>query len=1392
MLKGQKSFRSLIIATLLIFATTLSITASSWSTALSLLGLFTSETSVQTVKLQLTMPLVTPNTCDTAGPIEVEGSILGTTPTAYATLNAAFNAISGGTHTGAIAVDVCGDTVEAAIPGSASVALGASGSGGASYASVLMRPVGGVARTIIGTSTAGFPLLDFNGADNVTLNGLNTGGNSLTIANTTVSATSGTSTIRFQTDATSNLLTNLSVLGSATMPVGTSGGNVWFGSAAVTTGNDNNTVSFCNIGPAGSNLPTKGIFFSGTSNTDPGTSNSGIVINGNNIFDYFSSGTTSAGVYIGSGSVGTVISNNKFYQTSTRTFVTGVLHSPITISNTNGNAYQITGNTIGFANSLGTGTYTLSGGTNSFRGINLSVGTTTATSVQGNTIAGISQTTTTSGTGSSSVSMMIYVSGGLTTVGDVIGNTIGSQSATGSITYTSSSTSASDVIGMYNTGSSAWTTNNNTFGGITVANSSTGASNIYGLRVNTGSSVTWTCQNNIIGGNIANSLQSTTTATGTTLQGIRNDNPIGTISGNTIRNLTAAGGTGTTTAASLIGVAITSAANQTIGQNTIHSLTNGNTTAASIVTGIQFTGSTANVVERNFIYNLLAPTTSTAAEINGIRVAGGTTQYRNNMIALGANQAIAIGTTATNSSTAGINGFNGALGTDTFFHNSVYIGGTATSGSGASYAFNGTQTTNTRSFRNNIFQNSRSNSGATGKHYALKINGTAANPTGLTINNNVYLVNGASGAVFGFFNSLDVANIAAWRTAVGQDVNSFEVNAQFIDPTNSTPNLRISQASPAINVGSTLATVTDDYDGQPRPQYLAYDIGADEVIDTTAPVTTILTSPTNPSTSASATFTFSSNDTGGSGFASFQCQIDGGGYSTCTSGINYPALADGLHTFNVRAIDGAGNTGTAANFVWLIDANAPETTILTSPNNPSISSSATFTFSGNDGGGSDVNFFQCQIDAGGYTTCVSGINYPALSDGPHTFNVRAVDNVGNTDATPATFTWSIDTVAPVITPYTPLGSVAPSTSQGFTVAASDNVALASVAVFYSVNGTAAVSAACSQSINYDCTIPGLALGDVVTYFVRATDTAGNTTDSPTPLSNLYTVGAATIPAGTYAAMSVADGSTLGGDVTVTGDLALGGILSGSGFTTSLGCSSNVLGAGATAYVNGAVKKDFCSTGAFTYPVGQGFYSKVDVTITALATNPSSLTVTPDDQTLTGFIPTQSLSRNWGLVETGNLTATLLFYYDDSDVNGAEANYRVWRREDNGTVTDMCGAACVNTGANTIGPVAGVSTFSRWTGAVPFGTTAAEASISGRVTTSNGRGISNAVMVVSGNNLEQPITVRTGSFGYYNVENLGVGETYIITINSKRFSFTPPSRVVTVNDNVVDFDFVAEP
>src|SRR5206468_9489851 len=54
--------------------------------------------------------------------------------------------------------------------------------------------------------------------------------------------------------------------------------------------------------------------------------------------------------------------------------------------------------------------------------------------------------------------------------------------------------------------------------------------------------------------------------------------------------------------------------------------------------------------------------------------------------------------------------------------------------------------------------------------------------------------------------------------------------------------------------------------------------------------------------------------------------------------------------------------------------------------------------------------FQCALDGGGFAPCASPQTYSALAGGNHTFQVRATDPAGNTDPTPASFTWTVDRV----------------------------------------------------------------------------------------------------------------------------------------------------------------------------------------------------------------------------------------------------------------------------------------------------------------------------------------------------------------------------------------------
>jgi hypothetical protein len=80
------------------------------------------------------------------------------------------------------------------------------------------------------------------------------------------------------------------------------------------------------------------------------------------------------------------------------------------------------------------------------------------------------------------------------------------------------------------------------------------------------------------------------------------------------------------------------------------------------------------------------------------------------------------------------------------------------------------------------------------------------------------------------------------------------------------------------------------------------------------PQPTIGGHPSDPSSSSSATFSFSDREAG----TRLECRLDGGSWATCTSPVTYGGLAAGTHHFRVRAFDAAGNRSDEASFDWKI------------------------------------------------------------------------------------------------------------------------------------------------------------------------------------------------------------------------------------------------------------------------------------------------------------------------------------------------------------------------------------------------------------------------------------------------------------------------------------------
>ncbi len=189
------------------------------------------------------------------------------------------------------------------------------------------------------------------------------------------------------------------------------------------------------------------------------------------------------------------------------------------------------------------------------------------------------------------------------------------------------------------------------------------------------------------------------------------------------------------------------------------------------------------------------------------------------------------------------------------------------------------------------------------------------------------------------------------------------------------------------------------------------------------------------------------------------------------------------------------------------DSTPPETVIAAGPDDPSRVPSATFEFASSESGGS----FECALDGDPFAACTSPHDYTDLIDGAHAFQVRARDSAGNADATPAVWTWTIDTTPPETTVTSgPSDSPSPG-SASFEFVSSENGGGFECAL----DGEA--FAECTSPVTY----VDLAVGLHV-FQVRAKDEAGNV--DATPDRREWSVD----PPAPLLSFSIAPGGTVGG------------------------------------------------------------------------------------------------------------------------------------------------------------------------------------------------------------------------------------------------------------------------
>ena len=174
--------------------------------------------------------------------------------------------------------------------------------------------------------------------------------------------------------------------------------------------------------------------------------------------------------------------------------------------------------------------------------------------------------------------------------------------------------------------------------------------------------------------------------------------------------------------------------------------------------------------------------------------------------------------------------------------------------------------------------------------------------------------------------------------------------------------------------------------------------------DTTPPDTLIGSAPSGLTNNANPTLAFEATEIN----SSFECKLDSGSWESCASPKAYSSLADGAHTFEVRAKDSSGNLDSSpAKASWEVDATAPQTTIISTQSTYTAHEKPPVNFISSDSGST----FKCGLDEGEVPTksCASPDMLPGhLEPGWHTFLVAATDKAGNVDSTPAKWTFNTE------------------------------------------------------------------------------------------------------------------------------------------------------------------------------------------------------------------------------------------------------------------------------------------------------------------------------------------------------------------------------------------------
>ncbi len=718
----------------------------------------------------------------------------------YPTLKSAFDDINNGTLTGNIELQITSSITE-----TTAASLNASGTGFASYGSVVIYPTGAGYTVSSTTNTGGLVIL--NGADHVTIDGrVNRLGNTPDLTLSYNFPNQPASTVQLQNGARFNHVEYCNI--NVSSPNGSHGAVKFAGNVDTSNANSRNNINHNNLS---FNTPVGGLqllIMLVNENSD--------TIEHNNFIDFMFQYTVplngnSSAIRMINGCFNNLVRQNSFYSTANfqplQSTNTCAIYSqgPVNV------AYlpnHIIGNYIG-------GTAPQCGGSPmtitsvnaadkiSFTGIT-NQGGSLANEVSDNVIANISLVN------NKQDLVAFYGIYHFSGYSNIHHNTIGSDVGNGSISIQNSNNSCEN-FGIYISGNSYPYIHHNTIGSVTCTNTSLVYNiNFTGIQ-KSGSGGYVILENNLIGSNVtAASIQTNSSGEGwQALKGIYltnadsalvTDNTIsylhnnctktdnaneGGVTGihntfsvnarinkNLIRNLSCNSASAGTITGPVTGIYNASNGNlfQEMNRNTIYNLQATNVSAANVLVKgicINFVFVTAGnyTVSNNLIHSLSTNTTGALSMIEGIAVHNGDISLINNIITLG----------TTSRRAYGVHQYQSAGSTTVnLYHNTIYMGGSASDYESAAYRK--ANTAPTGNFKNNILFNNKIN--ATGnqlRHFAF-ITLSTFGPNSINYNN--YFVPNTGGAV-GRFMGTDNATLAEWQTSTTQDANSIQTDPAF-------------------------------------------------------------------------------------------------------------------------------------------------------------------------------------------------------------------------------------------------------------------------------------------------------------------------------------------------------------------------------------------------------------------------------------------------------------------------------------------------------------------------------------------------------------------------------------------------------------------------------------